>query len=76
MTYYCSECVTNWAPYMTDNGMCPECRTGTKRQPNEPMTTGIVERHRIVVAARLSASKHAHFDAYYAAREATRTVRD
>lgn len=36
-TYFCSDCVTCWAPYMALNDGCPECGSGLRRT-HEPMS--------------------------------------
>jgi hypothetical protein len=66
---YCAECVTNWSPHHCDeNGTCPECHVGTKRQ-QEPISDDAERRYQVVKVARASADLHDRFETYYAARE-------
>lgn len=71
MTYYCSECVTNWHPFHCADGCCPECRTGTKRS-YEPASPDADVRHRRALAAAMKRDRYAAFETYYAEREQDR----
>lgn len=68
MTYYCSECVTNWHPFHCADGCCPECGTGTKRS-YDPASPDADARHRLALAAAIKRERYAQFEAYYAQRE-------
>lgn len=57
MTYYCSECVVNWAPYQTTQGCCPECGGGTVRR-HEPLSEDAVNRYH-------KARRRSEFEEYY-----------
>ncbi len=75
MTYFCSECVMSWFPYMTGkDGQCPGCGGGTKRQTTEPASLDAIDRYGEIVAQRRSAERHEKFEAYYAEREARRAA--
>jgi hypothetical protein len=73
MTYYCSECVTNWWPYQCTDGACPECGCGTTRS-REPASDDADLRHRTVLAARIKRERYERFEAYYAEREQRRAA--
>lgn len=64
LSYYCPECLVNWAPYQAAKG-CPFCGSGTRRV-NQPATKGIVEFYKAIVVTQ---AKHDRFDEFVADRE-------
>ncbi|HEX7259385.1 MAG TPA: hypothetical protein VF272_00445 [Candidatus Saccharimonadia bacterium] len=68
MTYYCSECVANWWPYMAKDGCCPQCGGGTSRR-QEPASDDVDELYRAASAETAKRDAYARFEAYYAERE-------
>ncbi|MGH8525104.1 MAG: hypothetical protein ACREXY_13100, partial [Gammaproteobacteria bacterium] len=78
-SHYCPECCTNWAPYMTSSGACPECGTGTKRVQAD-VDDDAMRRYHAAFHARAarerSAHRHAQFEEYYAQRELVRARRE
>lgn len=68
MTYYCSECVVNWWPYMAKDGCCPLCGGGTSRR-QEPASSDAEELYRVARAQADRRDAYARFEAYYEQRE-------
>jgi hypothetical protein len=68
MTYFCTNCVTSWAPYQALGGVCPRCKTGTERR-NEPISEGADEMFRTVkdleLQAQESEQRHRDFEVAY-----------
>lgn len=70
---YCTECVVNWWPYMTPEGRCPQCGSGTVRR-QEPASNEALGLHNGIVGEAARRDLHARFEVYYAAREAKRSA--
>ena len=74
-SYFCPQCVTNWAPYQCSQSACPECGGGVKRVNAGP-SPDADERHKAALRKRIARerSEHNHklFDEFYAARERER----
>ncbi len=68
MTYYCSECVVNWWPYMAKDGCCPLCGGGTSRR-QEPASNDVEEQFRIARKEAERRDAYARFEAFYEERE-------
>ncbi len=76
-SYFCPECLTNWAPYHCDAGVCPKCKTGTILR-QEPVSEDAGNLHRDLLRKRAARerSEHLHreFEEYCAKRDAERNA--
>lgn len=68
LSYYCPECMVNWAPYQAGGGQCPYCHGGTRRV-NQPATKGIAELYKALLVTRVSEQVHERFEKFCADRE-------
>lgn len=65
MTYYCTECVVEWHPYMAQNGVCPSCGGGTRRHNRGTAPSDIDELFEATARERERLDKIDRFEQYY-----------
>lgn len=77
-SFYCGECVVNWAPFMTTDGACPVCGSGTVRKPREDPSPEAADLHKAALRARIAREKSEHnhklFEDFVERRDALRAA--
>ncbi len=73
MTWSCTPCDLNRAPYMTVKGACPKCGGGTVRSP-EGISPGAGTELLTIKTAGSAKGRHKLFEDYYTDREKAATT--